>query len=121
MPTPAQIGDTWSLARALSIVFAVGIRPCSGAVLVLLFANAIGLYAAGIGATFAMSLGTALTVSALAVLTLFAKNIAIRLVGGGEGRLALAYKVLAIVGSLLVFAIGLVLLIGSWGAPRPFV
>lgn len=121
MPAPGEIDAGWSIGRAASIVFAVGLRPCSGAVLVLLFANAIGLYAAGVGATFAMSLGTALTVSALAVLALTAKGIAVRLAGAREGRLTLVYRGFSIAGSLAVFLLGLLLLIGSWGAPRPLI
>lgn len=121
MPTPDQIAGPWSLGRALSIIFAVGIRPCSGAVLVLLFAKAIGIYAAGIGATFAMALGTALTVSALAILTLVSKNVALAFAGRRANWLAGLYRGLAVAGSLMVVAIGLVLLIGSWDAPRPFI
>ena len=76
IPDASKLGDGWSYRKAASIAFAVGIRPCSGAVLVLLFANTLGLYAAGVGATFAMSLGTAITVSAIAVATVLFKNAA---------------------------------------------
>ena len=49
-------------ARGLGAILAVGLRPCSGAILVLVFALAQGLFWAGIAATFAMGLGTAITV-----------------------------------------------------------
>jgi ABC-type nickel/cobalt efflux system permease component RcnA len=42
-------------------VFSAGSRLCSGAILVLVFAFAQGIFAVGIAATFAMSLGTAIT------------------------------------------------------------
>lgn len=49
------------------IALAVGIRPCSGAILVLVVANGLGLWAAGILAAYVMALGTAATVALLAV------------------------------------------------------
>ena len=43
-----------------------GLRPCSGAILVLVFALAQGLFWAGVVATFVMGLGTAIMVAAIA-------------------------------------------------------
>jgi nickel/cobalt exporter len=43
------------------------VRPCSGAILVLVFALANGLFWAGIAATFVMGFGTAITVATIAV------------------------------------------------------
>ena len=54
--------------RGLSAIVAVGLRPCSGAILVLVFALAQGLFWAGVAATFVMGLGTAITVAAIATL-----------------------------------------------------
>jgi ABC-type nickel/cobalt efflux system permease component RcnA len=71
-------------ARAWSSVLAVGIRPCSGAIIVLVFALSQGLIAAGIAATLVMALGTGLTVAALATLAVSAKDVALRLAGGVE-------------------------------------
>ena len=45
-----------------------GLRPCSGAIIVLVFALAQGLFWAGVAATFVMGLGTAITVAAIATL-----------------------------------------------------
>ena len=54
--------------RGLSAIVAVGLRPCSGAILVLVFALAQGMFWAGVAATFVMGLGTAITVAAIATL-----------------------------------------------------
>ena len=54
-----------TLRGFVAMVLSVGIRPCSGAVIILLFTLAQGIFLAGVGATFAMALGTALTVAAL--------------------------------------------------------
>lgn len=79
MPTPAQLTQDWSWPKAVSIAFAVGIRPCSGAILVLLLSSSIGLYWAGIASTFAMAIGTGITVSLVAVLTVTSKNLVVKL------------------------------------------
>jgi ABC-type nickel/cobalt efflux system permease component RcnA len=81
VPTAAAVRDKLSLRQALSLSLAVGLRPCTGALLVLLFANVIGLYWAGIASTFAMAIGTFLTVSAIAALTVFSKSVALRYAG----------------------------------------
>lgn len=121
-PHPALALDTGKgvFSKAAGLVLAVGIRPCSGAVLVLLFALAQGVLLAGIAATFAMALGTAVTVSLLAVLTLYSKRLALALVGeGNDARAAWvegAYRALAFLGA------GLLLLLGAglfWGSLAP--
>ena len=71
-PTPDELAGPGGWRRGLSAIFAVGIRPCSGAILVLVFALAQGLFWAGIAATFVMGLGTAITVATIAVLAVSA-------------------------------------------------
>ena len=73
-------------------MIAAGARPCSGAILVLVFALAQGLFAAGVAATFAMALGTAVATGALAWIAVFAKSTAMRLAAGENSRLALVAK-----------------------------
>jgi ABC-type nickel/cobalt efflux system permease component RcnA len=64
-PDPSTLDNpSFSWSSALSTVIAAGARPCSGAILVLVFALAQGVYWAGIGAALAMALGTGLTTGA---------------------------------------------------------
>ena len=65
-----QLAGPVSWRKMMAVVFSVGIRPCTGAILVLVFALTQGLFWAGVAATFAMALGTAITVAALATLAL---------------------------------------------------
>lgn len=109
---------TWR--KILAVVLSVGIRPCSGAVLVLVFALAQGLFWAGVASTFAMALGTAITVSVLAALAISSRNVALA-AGGGNARWAeLVWIVCSIGGALLVMTIGLLLFLASLGPARPF-
>ena len=115
-----EIAQPMTWRKIWAVVLSVGIRPCSGAVLVLVFALAQGLFWAGVASTFAMALGTAITVSVLAALAVGSRNVALSL-GGGNARWAEAvWTVCAIGGALLVMSIGLLLFLASLGPARPF-
>src|SRR5207302_11228230 len=83
--TRNEVAGTGGWRRGFGAGFAVGWRPCSGAILVLVFALAQGLFWAGIAATFVMGLGTAITVAIIAVIAVSAKDLARRLSAGREG------------------------------------
>lgn len=104
-------------ASALATIVSVGFRPCSGALIVLVFALAQGMFWAGIAATLLMAFGTAITVAALATLAVAAKGFAARLAerrGGNTGEgLLLAFELAA---AILIAALGGVLLAGSLAA-----
>ena len=91
-PDPAMLGDRFSWTSAVMTVVAAGLRPCSGAILVLVFSLAQGLFQAGVLATLAMSMGTAITTSALAILAVAAGGLAVRLTEGGSGKSALIVR-----------------------------
>jgi ABC-type nickel/cobalt efflux system permease component RcnA len=78
VPTAAQVKQDWSWRHACSMAFAIGIRPCSGALIVLFFAYPIGLYWAGVASTLVMALGTAITVSVIAAIAVYSKQFAMR-------------------------------------------
>jgi nickel/cobalt exporter len=79
LPAARDVKDDWSWAKASSLALAVGIRPCTGAILALIFANTIGLYWAGVASTVVMALGTAITVSVIAAFAVYSKRLALRM------------------------------------------
>lgn len=101
-------------------LLSIGLRPCSGAILVLVLAIALELRLAGILAVIAMSLGTALTVAGLASLAVLARAQAERLAhrldhrGPGIARLA---DIVALTGGLLLAAMGVSLLLAQVTLP----
>ena len=100
--------------RVWGAILAVGIRPCSGAIIVLVFALSQGLLAAGIAATLVMALGTGFTVAALAVLAVSARGAALRFAGGVDSKWARRIvRTLEIGGAACVMLFGLILLGGS--------
>ena len=110
-PDPTQLGAGFSWRGAAATVFAAGARPCSGAIVVLTFALTQGLFAAGVVATFAMALGTAVTTGALACLAVFAKDAAMRLAARESAKATLIARALELAAALCVLAYGLALLL----------
>ena len=120
IPDPSQLKGPMSWGKALAIAFSVGIRPCTGAILILVFALSQGLLLAGVFATFAMAFGTAITVSVLAALAVGSRELAKRMAGGEEGRLAgLVTSGIGIGGAALVFVLGASFFVGSLGPGGP--
>ncbi len=119
-PEPQELaGKDW-LKRGLGAVAAVGLRPCSGAILVLVFTLSQGIFWAGVAATFAMAAGTAITVAAIAILTVGAKGVASRLASGGSGAGTIAVRGLEFMAALGIIAIGVLLFSGLLASERMF-
>ncbi|MFZ2100531.1 MAG: nickel/cobalt transporter [Oricola sp.] len=114
-PDPKMLAGPMNWRSAWTAVAAVGLRPCSGALIVLTFALLNGLYVGGIVSVFAMALGTAITVSTLATLAVTAKNAALRISGSGAMS-AGVHRAIEIGGAALVMVLGLVLLGGALAA-----
>jgi nickel/cobalt exporter len=117
-PEPAQLAGPGGWRRGFSAVLTVGIRPCSGAILVLVFSLAQGMFWAGIAATFVMGLGTAVTVAAIAIIAVSAKGLARRIAGGREGSRALLMRGVEFGAAGLVLLFGVGLLLGYIAAER---
>ncbi|CAB3663740.1 nickel/cobalt transporter [Achromobacter aegrifaciens] len=113
VPAPAQVSGPLNWRRAATAILAVGLRPCSGALIVLVFALAQGFFLAGVASALAMGLGTGLTVAALACLAVAAGGAATRvgsrLSGVGAARLRYGVEALA---ALAVLLLGVMLLGG---------
>ncbi|MCP3394450.1 nickel/cobalt transporter [Bradyrhizobium sp. CCGB12] len=117
-PTPSELAGPGGWRRGFAAILTVGIRPCSGAILVLVFALAQGLFWAGIAATLLMGLGTAITVAAIAVVAVSAKGIAARLSAGRDGGGALFMRGIEFGAAGLVLLFGVGLLFGYIAAER---
>ncbi|KRA50167.1 DUF1007 family protein [Devosia sp. Root635] len=109
--TPQAAGG--SLREQLSVVLAVGLRPCSGALVVLVFALSQGLLPAGIAAVFLMGAGTAITVAVLATIAVTAKGLARRVGGVDNPGTAAVVWWLELLGAVAVLTFGVLLVIAS--------
>jgi nickel/cobalt transporter (NicO) family protein len=111
-PEPAELAGTGGWRRGLSAVAAVGLRPCSGAIIVLIFALAQDLFWTGVGATLLMGLGTAITVAAIATLAVAARRTASRIASTRSGVGMLFMRAIEVGASALIAAFGGLLLAG---------
>jgi nickel/cobalt exporter len=117
-PTPDQLAGPGGWTRGLAAIVAVGLRPCSGAILVLVFALAQGIFWAGVAATFVMGLGTAITVAVIATLTVTATAFAARLAATRTGYGSLALRGIEVAAAALVLCFGVALLAGYMASER---
>ncbi|ELP26518.1 nickel/cobalt transporter [Pantoea eucalypti] len=111
LPTPQQMNGNVSWKTQMLVVVSMGLRPCSGAIMMLLFAKVIGVYGWGILSAAVMALGTALTISAIGLLVQQARSVAQRLAqpGAGAGIMRLLIPILALTGSLILIVVGIAL------------
>jgi nickel/cobalt transporter (NicO) family protein len=117
-PEPNELAGPGGWRRGLSAIVAVGARPCSGAIIVLVFALAQGLFWAGVVATFVMGVGTAITVAAIATIAVGAKAWAARFAETRSGYGMLAMRGIEVGAAVVIIAFGSLLLAGFMASER---
>ena len=118
-PDPDAVASAQGFRAAVVLVLSIGLRPCTGAVLVLIFAHAAGIAWAGIAAVFAMAAGTALAVATLAFVAVNLRSLATAAVAHRAGPWAAAGSLVGLAGGLVLIAIGLSLLVASFVPSHP--
>ena len=117
-PEPAELKGPHWLRRGLMAIVAVGLRPCSGAIIVLVFALAQGLFWIGAASTFVMGLGTAITVATIATIAVGARGLAGKLAKAKPGAGMLLLRGFETAAALLIVAFGALLLTGYMVSER---
>lgn len=108
---PSRIGD-WP--KFVGVVLAAGIRPCSGAIILLVFSLSQGLFMSGVVGALAMAFGTSITTGGLASLTVFAKSMVGRLTAKRGSAAPIAFASFELLAAAFVLMLGLLLLSGVW-------
>ncbi len=117
-PTGDQIARASSPYAAFGVVMSMGLRPCTGAVLVLIFARISGVPWAGVAATAAIAAGTALAVGTLAFVAVNARELAVSTAGTSPAW-RLSANAIAFGGGALLVAVGASLLAASFAPAHP--
>jgi nickel/cobalt exporter len=117
-PEPEELAGPGGWRRGLSAIVAVGLRPCSGAIIVLVFALAQGLFWAGVASTFVMAIGTAITVAAIASLAVGARAVTKRFAETRPSYGTLMLRGVEVGAAVLVMAFGVLLLTGTMASER---
>lgn len=110
-PTLEQAAAVTTWREAAALIGGIAIRPCSGALFLLIVTWQMGIGAAGIAGAYAMGFGTALVTLGVAALSVMAREGALATVA--PGRLALAIPVLELVVGATVVVLSLTLAAGN--------
>jgi nickel/cobalt transporter (NicO) family protein len=117
-PEPEELAGPGGWKRGLSTIVAVGLRPCSGAILVLVFALAQGLFWTGVVSTFVMAVGTAITVAVIASIAVGARAWAQHVADARSGYGMLAMRGIEVGAAVVIIAFGALLLTGYMVSER---
>ena len=117
-PEPSELTGKHWFRRALSAVIAVGLRPCSGAIIVLVFALAQGLFWIGVASTFVMGLGTAITVGTIATIAVGARGFAGRIAKAKPGRGMILLRLVETGAAAAIVVFGVALMTGYMASER---
>ncbi|EIC82480.1 nickel/cobalt transporter [Serratia sp. M24T3] len=111
VPSDSQLqsGNDWR--TQIAVVLAMGLRPCSGAIMVLLFSKVIGVYWWGVLSALVMALGTSLTVSLVGFLVFYSRELAVKLSVNQAPSLAtrLSWSLFSLLGGLILIFAGILL------------
>ncbi|MBE7635891.1 high frequency lysogenization protein HflD [Sneathiella sp. P13V-1] len=119
-PTAEELTKKASLRDHIAIIFSIGIRPCSGSVLVLVFAEVLGLRLAGILSVLMISVGTAITVSALAIIAVYFQKAARAFASDASGDTIRKLAATAnLAGGIFITFLSLSLLMQPMGSGNP--
>ncbi|MFI8318869.1 nickel/cobalt transporter [Kosakonia cowanii] len=125
LPTQSQLQNGGDWRARLVIVLSMGMRPCSGAIMVLLFSKVIGVFAWGVGSALAMAAGTSLTISGLALLVHGFRQLAVKISGKRAPVLwrQIGWTTLALAGGVVLVSAAVVMWMSALppgGGLRPF-
>lgn len=125
LPTQSQLQNGGDWRARLVIVLSMGMRPCSGAIMVLLFSKVIAVFAWGVASALAMAAGTSLTISGLALLVHGFRQLAVKISGKRAPVLwrQIGWTTLALAGGVVLVSAAVVMWMSALppgGGLRPF-
>ncbi|MER2520338.1 MAG: hypothetical protein ABTQ34_06590 [Bdellovibrionales bacterium] len=116
LPSHGALDQSRGYASMVSIILSVGIRPCTGALMLLFFSCIAGLTVPGILAIFAMAVGTAATTGALALMVVQSRNLALRFVDKSEHTLQIMHAGLRLAGGVIIMLFAALFLLALSGS-----
>lgn len=119
LPNEKQITETNHLLSFLGIIASIGLRPCSGALLVLVFSYSIGIYLWGIIATLMMAVGTAITTSILALIVCYGHQLIQHFMHKlpqkkHKNVIPLIINLITLIGGIVFLLMGIILMLSTY-------
>lgn len=105
--------DTKSRWQMIASGVVVGLRPCTGSILVLLFTLANGLFLIGVASAFAMAAGVALTISLIGLAAIGIRTGTRHLFSVSENTSGWLRRGVGLTGAALITLFGLLLLLSA--------
>ena len=121
VPTMAQVEAAKDIKSMIAVVLSIGLRPCTGAIIVLVFASVTSLHWIGIGAVIGMSVGTAITVSLLAILAGTVRHHMERMSWLSGQYVSYTIDIVATLGGIAILLIGMSLIFSAFGQQHPII
>ncbi len=106
IPENREVNDKKNL---LTLAFSIGIVPCPGVIIILLFSINKDILPAGLIAIAFMSLGMAVTISLSAILTIYIRNYFSGLIQKKPGVFDMIEFIIRVFGSVLIVIFGILL------------
>lgn len=97
----------------ISAAVAAGLRPCTGAVIVLLFTMAKGVFLIGVLGSIVMALGVAITVSIVGLLTIYGRRGVSRAASPSRRLANAVHRLTGLVGGAVILLVGGLLALGA--------
>lgn len=104
-------GESPTSRDVLPIALAVGMVPCPGVVIIMLFALSFNLLNIGLAMSFIMALGMAVTITLAGLISVLGREGLLKAFSQRERAQLLIRKGLAIFGSLLIMSVGIIFLV----------
>ena len=110
-PTPEEVAKVGSFREAAVLIASIAVRPCTGAIFLLVIAWQMDIKFAGAAATIVMGLGTAALTSLVAVSSIAARRLAI-VSADASGLASVAFPAAQIFAGMLIcwISIGLLMI-----------
>jgi len=110
--TKTKVNENDNNIRKLIVpALIIGLIPCEGAILILIFSISIGSYWLGIILSIVMSIGMALTISLIGLITIYSRKVVLKLVSANTGTIKIISNIIQIIGAVIIFIFGLLLFI----------
>ncbi|MBO6549717.1 MAG: delayed-early response protein/equilibrative nucleoside transporter, partial [Rhizobiales bacterium] len=120
IPSAHEVQGKWDIAKIISLVLSVGLRPCTGALYVLALALIKGVFWVGVVSVYAMALGTAITISLVTMAVVGGRQVAFVTSSGNSRFGNYLYDVCTMGGAIVIILFGSLLLSSSFTPITPF-
>lgn len=120
IPSAHEVQGKWDIAKIISLVLSVGLRPCTGALYVLALALIKGVFWVGVVSVYAMALGTAITISLVTMAVVGGRQVAFVTSSGNSRFGSYLYDVCTMGGAIVIILFGSLLLSSSFTPITPF-